>query len=86
MLYKTSLRRMFLDNGNLTTHSHSTVTLQCPHIKQTAPLNITFMTMTAGKYKNNAHLRMRTLTLPKTEILKDTTANLSSSLECRNSL
>lgn len=30
------------------------------------------MTMTAGKYKNNAHLRILTLTIPKMEILKKT--------------
>jgi len=49
---------MLLDNGNLTAKWHSTVTLQCPHTGQTATLDIMFMTLTAGTYKNRAHLRM----------------------------
>jgi hypothetical protein len=86
MVFKTSLSRMLLDNGNLTAQCHSTVTLQCSHIGLTAPLNITFMTVTAGMYKNMAHLRMLILTCPKTQILNSPTAKLSSWLECRNSL
>jgi hypothetical protein len=64
-VFETSLRRMLLDNGNLIAQCHSTVSLQCPHIGETAPLNITFMTMTEGTYTTSAHLRMLTLTLPK---------------------
>ena len=85
-MQETSLRRMLLDNGNLTAQCHSKVTLQCPHIGWTAPVNITFMTMTAGTYKNTAHLRMLILICPKTEILNSTTTKLSSWPECRNSL
>jgi hypothetical protein len=65
MVFKTSLRRMLLDNENLTAECHSTVTLQYPHKGQTAQLNIMFMTLTAGTYKNRTHLRMLILTVPR---------------------